>query len=171
MAARPFDEVLTLGAVHDIDPQFGDRRSCIVRMDTELSSAINSLWLSPNLHFLESFSYLIAGVEFGSFWKRGHHMESAGIPNDCDHESSGLHHVTFSVGHWFFRCEPDALVIRGKLQRKLIQSHDVVPATGLLSFKHCQELSRQVDPGHLVIVLQMMGDPPKTVNRQTKRLS
>jgi hypothetical protein len=43
-------------------------------------------------------------------------------------------------------------VIHREIQSGLIQSHDVVPAAGLLSFKHCQELSRQVDPDRSLIL-------------------
>jgi hypothetical protein len=110
----------------------------IIGMDTQFSSAVNSLLVLPIFDFIEDLPCVVTDVAFEPLWKRGHDMEPAGIPNHCDHQFWGLDRVPFSVGHWFPRCEPDALVIRGEIKPRLIEGHDVMPVSGLLGFEHSQ---------------------------------
>jgi hypothetical protein len=75
----------------------GPMWSRIIRIHIQSSSATSSLVFMPIFDPLYYFCCVIASVECHSLWMGGHNMEPFGIPSDCDHQFSGLNHVSFSV--------------------------------------------------------------------------
>jgi hypothetical protein len=69
----------------------------------------------------------------------------------------------------FFRCESEALVVRREMDPRPTQSHDAVPAAGLLCFTHWHSSLTQFDPDFLLIVRQTMQGAAKIANGKTKR--
>jgi hypothetical protein len=59
---------------------------CLVGISDQFSTCCIGLFMSPLQEWSEYFSFVIASVEFASTWKHSYHVESGGIPDNCDHQ-------------------------------------------------------------------------------------
>jgi hypothetical protein len=57
--------------------------------------------------WLEYFSLVIAAVEFTLTWKNAYQAESAGTPDDGDHQLCALNSHTWSLGNFFTKWKPN----------------------------------------------------------------
>jgi hypothetical protein len=101
-------------------------KPCIVLMDYQSSTAINSIMIPPFFNPFQYFSSIIAGVKFGTLWQHLNNMKSVHIPCDRYHQFGWTNYGLLSFEDNFSTREPNHLMTCRETEPRFIKGNDIM---------------------------------------------